>query len=633
MTILGRLPTPWDKKRDSQFGAASVIYPSTRFGTQADQDTFDEFTGLWSSSPARGTPPTLVGTSSAASVGNNVTITVPAGTSNGNLMLLFACTQGSNSVTTPSGWTLELAVTGGGAGNSTIYMFSRTASSEPANYVVVNSGSAWAASMAVFSNHGGLGNFAGNFNVVTSNFDITQVSMSLDSFAVTAFCFDNPSFTRKPDGVTQQQYVDNPTTGRNATWLGTQGPLTAGTYGSKRASSGGAPSWAGINVEIKAAASGSYSLVAGAGSFSLAGQVVGLLYSRVMAADLGTTSLTGQDVTLTKGYPMAVGTGSFSLSGQDVGTVATRIMAAVNGNFTLGGQDVGLLFARLLSIGTGSLTETGQDVALLVSRLIAAANGTASLSGQDVALVMSRVLAASVGSTALSGQAVNLLYGRVIAAATGSYTLTGQDVALLVSALSAITVGIGNFAANGQDVALKVSRVLTADQGSMTLTGRDVGLLYGRLVAASAGTYALTGQDVALLTAHILSIGAGSVAESGQDVALKVSRVLAASSGSITLTGRDVALLMSRLIAASQGSYILTGRDVELLAQIVYTGPVVYYATSSVARAVEVAAKPVSRAVALNTSMSYSHAEPQGTATEAVIINTGQTTAEFIDHV
>lgn len=67
-----------------------------------------------------------------------ITINVPAGTANGDLMVMYATSgAATNNWTTPSGWTLAVAAT-----NLSRAVFYRTASSEPASYTVTQSGSA-----------------------------------------------------------------------------------------------------------------------------------------------------------------------------------------------------------------------------------------------------------------------------------------------------------------------------------------------------------------------------------------------------------------------------------------------------------------------------------------------------------
>jgi len=84
--------------------------------------------------------PTLINTTTAVQNTNSTTITVnvPAGTTNNDLMILLVCSgSGTNTWTTPSGWTLWSPTTN--ANGRAIYY--RTASSEPASYTITQSGS------------------------------------------------------------------------------------------------------------------------------------------------------------------------------------------------------------------------------------------------------------------------------------------------------------------------------------------------------------------------------------------------------------------------------------------------------------------------------------------------------------
>jgi hypothetical protein len=81
----------------------------------------------------------LVNTSSAVQNTNSTTITVnvPSSTDNGDLMILSVISNsGSNTWTTPSGWTVWRSNFNGRA------IYYRTASSEPASYTITQSNSA-----------------------------------------------------------------------------------------------------------------------------------------------------------------------------------------------------------------------------------------------------------------------------------------------------------------------------------------------------------------------------------------------------------------------------------------------------------------------------------------------------------
>jgi hypothetical protein len=264
-----------------------------------------------------------------------------------------------------------------------------------------------------------------------------------------------------------------------------------------------------VVLKKEAAGGPDYTLTADSGSFTLTGQTVGLLASRLLDAASGSYTLTGQDVDLLRGFLLSAASGGFTLTGQDVGLLASRLLGADSGSFTLAGQDVTLTYNPLtgytLTADSGSFTLTGQDVGLLASRLLGAGSGSFSLAGQDVGLLASRLLSA----------------------ASGAFTLTGQDVTLTYSGEGApdytLTAESGSFALAGQDVSLLVGRLLTADSASFTLTGQDTALLRGYLLGAGSGSFTLAGQDVTLLASRILSAASGSFDLAGQNVTLVYS--------------------------------------------------------------------------------------------------------------
>jgi len=75
-------------------------------------------------------PPTLVGTTKTqlTSASTTITIDVPAGTVDGNLLIAILTTANTDSWTTPSGWTVGITPS---AGRTVFY---KTAASEPASY-------------------------------------------------------------------------------------------------------------------------------------------------------------------------------------------------------------------------------------------------------------------------------------------------------------------------------------------------------------------------------------------------------------------------------------------------------------------------------------------------------------------
>lgn len=73
--------------------------------------------------------------------GPNTTFSVPSGTADGDLMVL-AITTGQGGATAPAGWTLLGYANSGGGSCSTMYVYYRVASSEPASYTFTRDGTA-----------------------------------------------------------------------------------------------------------------------------------------------------------------------------------------------------------------------------------------------------------------------------------------------------------------------------------------------------------------------------------------------------------------------------------------------------------------------------------------------------------
>jgi len=116
-----------------------------------------------------------------------------------------------------------------------------------------------------------------------------------------------------------------------------------------------------------------YTITADQGTYSLAGQTVGLLATRAITAEQGTYSLAGQDVTLTKETPgqfvMTADGGSYAWVGEDA--LADYAMNADGGTYSLAGQAVG--FSRTfpqaysLTVDAGIYGWTGRSVRLVWS--------------------------------------------------------------------------------------------------------------------------------------------------------------------------------------------------------------------------------------------------------------------------
>lgn len=209
----------------------------------------------------------------------------------------------------------------------------------------------------------------------------------------------------------------------------------------------------------------------------------------VMAADVGTFTLTGEAASLKAGRKLTAAYGSFALAGQDVTLTYTSAghytLTAGTGTFTLTGEDAGLRRALKLAAAYGTFTLSGQDVTLTYVQhgayTLTAAYGSFTLTGQDTTFLRGLRLPASVGTFTLTGQAANLKRGLRLVAALGTYTLTGEPAGV------------------------KVGRRLSAAAGTFTLSGQQAGMLRGLRLVATYVTYTLTGSDAALVITMLIS--------------------------------------------------------------------------------------------------------------------------------
>ncbi|MFC3206104.1 hypothetical protein [Aquamicrobium soli] len=178
--------------------------------------------------------------------------------------------------------------------------------------------------------------------------------------------------------------------------------------------------YAGSREVWSAGGASSYTLPAGAGAFTLAGQDALLKRALVLKTATGTIALAGNDANLT--------------------VVANGEMIAGTGNFVVTGADANLLRSLLILASPGSFSFTGNDAAFRLGKMMAGGAGSFALNGQAATFLRSLRLGASAGSFALAGKAATLTYSPVAASAkvgfanfqiptvTGNFTISCPDL-------------------------------------------------------------------------------------------------------------------------------------------------------------------------------------------------------------
>jgi hypothetical protein len=287
-------------------------------------------------------------------------------------------------------------------------------------------------------------------------------------------------------------------------------------------------------------------LDADAGSYSVTGQTAALEHRRQVVADAGSYAVSGQTVTLSKGLTLSADAGSYAVTGQDVTFNRTYAIDANAGSYAVTGTAAGTLRGYVATADAGSY----------------------SVSGQDATFVRTWQVNADAGSYSVSGTDAALLVGRVVIADAGSYSVSGTDADLEHEAGvdPFIDADAGSYAVSGTDASLEWGRVVAADAGAYAVSGTDVTFDRTYVVTADAGSYTISGTDATFDRTYQLVPDSGAYSVSGTDADLVhlEELILAADAGSYEVTGSNVILLADYRVAADSGSYEVSGTDADL---------------------------------------------------------------------
>ncbi len=142
--------------------------------------------------------------------------------------------------------------------------------------------------------------------------------------------------------------------------------------------------------------------------YPVGGTVFGMPVARILNADAGSFTLTGQDATLLVGTIVAADQASFTLTGQDASFAITIPIVAEQASFALTGQDVAFLHERIMAAAQASFTLTGFDASFVRVHRLIAAQASFALTGQDAIFRTARGIMAQQAAFALSGRSARL---------------------------------------------------------------------------------------------------------------------------------------------------------------------------------------------------------------------------------
>ncbi len=214
-----------------------------------------------------------------------ITVTVPASIADGEFMLMGIATAGTLAdVTTPAGWTQVHKVVSGVTTNFVLAVYSRVASSEPANYVVTtSSGRSAGGIVRITGSTAVVDASAEDANGLAARSDVQCPTVTLSdtglhiTFAGQRGGTDGVVVTwTAPAGYTEQEddSSTNVTTGRNGAIEIAYKALAAGATGAVTATASTVGNSAGVSVAVVqtavAATHGPAPLVAGSAAASRA---------------------------------------------------------------------------------------------------------------------------------------------------------------------------------------------------------------------------------------------------------------------------------------------------------------------------------------------------------------------------
>lgn len=277
-----------------------------------------------------------------------------------------------------------------------------------------------------------------------------------------------------------------PTNYSNLVFEGTSGGLTAGatrtiaapgaedpgTFGGIGGST--ADSWCAATVAVRP--STSKTIAADAGAHTFAGGAVTLRKGKILTAAAGAHTFAGTTVTLRHAWKVAVATGAH----------------------TFVGTSVALKHAWKAIAGSGAHTFAGTNVTLHKGYTIVAGTGAHSFAGADVAIKHGYRVTAGVGAHSFAGTDITIKRAWKLTVGSGSHTFLGSDVSLVKPGNFSILADTGAHSFAGTAVTLQHAWRLTAAAGAHSFTGTSITLKHAWKIGVEAGSHTFAGSDVTL---------------------------------------------------------------------------------------------------------------------------------------
>ena len=206
--------------------------------------------------------------------------------------------------------------------------------------------------------------------------------------------------------------------------------------------------------------------------------------------NLSSYLLEGRPVSFSQQAGLLAGTGSYDIAGTGPSLLYLRVFSPDFGIYTYTGQDVTFDYADLntvINVENGEYFHSSQDYIFLFNKAVISSTGGYFVSGKQVDFYKSAPLHADFGEYQTSGTGAELLFHRLVNGLAGDYDLTGSDVTLINT--FGLDASNGLFALSGKAATFYLNQLLLASSGIYLLTGTSANLSYiyvsiGRLIIA-----------------------------------------------------------------------------------------------------------------------------------------------------
>lgn len=276
--------------------------------------------------------------------------------------------------------------------------------------------------------------------------------------------------------------------------------------------------WGGIALALippGAGGGGDTPHEATAGSYAKTGAAASLLRGLLVTAVAGSYAISGADAQTAVGRAHSANPGSYAVSGVSATTIVSTpnvVLSADSGSYVISGVSDTHLRTHVSSADAGSYSLSGTSATSPHGYLESSDPGSYAITGLSASTLRGHTESATAGGYSLSGVAAGTIKGSLLQAIAGAYGLTGSNAQTIHGTPNVVIVAdSGLYSLSGSQASTLKGTQLSGDAGSYGLSGAPITTLYGRVFSALEGSYSLTGMDALTafggLTTDLLVVG------------------------------------------------------------------------------------------------------------------------------